>query len=162
MNFDYHKICSMLVKPFHEQEAYKNGYIGEDGSCNGTAPEDNPCYTPIHQLVFGIRKMILEKPEGGRLLQQLGLTLNSIPEKIEKKEIKPFLESFNKNLKFAIENDLHCLYEETFLEEYVKKLEEDEAVGSAPTTTTSNVDKLDLPLGQKIIKRKSECQEQPV
>ena len=140
--FEYFPVCSVL--------------LGTRSSLN----KDNS--TSIENLVLGCRKIISESSSEGKLLQKLGFTLNKIPSNIEEKNLESFFESFKKNLNFTLENDLHCLFEETVIEEYLKKLEEEDAVvsgGTVPTTTTSGVAKVELPLDNKIIKRKSECQE---
>lgn len=159
------KFLHILLHPTVDHPAYKAGIIDENGLIkpNVDVLKDNNLFTPLDQLCFGIKRMILDMPNGANLLQKTGLALNKFSSShinhsnfYDELQPFPFQESYEKHINFALENNLHCLYEETVIENAIQKLEED---GEAPTTTTGNVDGVTLPIG-KVAKRKPVCQEQ--
>jgi len=63
------RFLKLLVTPFKETNAYKNGIIDENGnrikSKKNLTSDEKSTYTPFHRLVFNIKK-ILELAPGGK------------------------------------------------------------------------------------------------
>jgi hypothetical protein len=62
------RFLKLLVTPFEETDAYKNGIIDENGKrikSKTISSSEKSSYTPFHRLVFNIKKL-LEKIPGGK------------------------------------------------------------------------------------------------
>ncbi|HET8688155.1 MAG TPA: hypothetical protein VFM18_16090 [Methanosarcina sp.] len=148
----YLRLCNLLLLPFNRQEAYKLGIIDRDGNQikEPSNAAEHAAYTELHQLAYGLKKLILKQPGGTSLLRSTALALNSLNKiknrRLEPKEINHIVESFDSHRKFAEENHLRCMMEEIIIEEFVRKLEEDDATSAPAANNTSGVAGLELPM----------------
>lgn len=156
----YIRVCNLLLLPFNRQEAYQYGVIDRDGNQikEPSNANEQASYTDLHKLIFGLKKMILKQPGGASLLRSSSLALNSLNKiknhRLEPKDIPRIMESFENHCKFAQEHHLRCIVEEVFIEEFVRRLEED-GEGAMPANNTSGVAGVTLPLGP-VVKRKKQ------
>lgn len=149
----YQKLCNLILLPFNRQDAYFLGIIDRDGNKLRDPKDANEetVYNQLHELAFGLKKLILKQPGGMSLLRSTSIALNSLNKirntRLEPKDVSAIMESFETNCKFAQDHSLRCIVEEVFIEGYVEKMSLNE--DDVPANTTSNVDGVDLPLGMK-------------
>lgn len=148
----YQKLCNLILLPFNRQDAYFLGIIDRDGNKlrDPKNANEETVYNQLHELAFGLKKLILKQPGGMSLLRSTSIALNALNKirnsKLEPKDVSRIIESFESHCDFANQHSLRCIVEEVIIEDYVKKIIKED---DAPANTTSAVDRVDLPLGMK-------------
>jgi hypothetical protein len=155
----YVRLCNMLLMPFNRQDAYRLGLIDASGNVikEPSNATEELALTPLHKLVFGIKKFIMSKPGGFNLLQSSASALNALYRQTRKggpSEYNTLHEEIYRDMKFSHENQLRYIAEETIIEEFIKMLEDEAATTNSPTNNTSGVDKPTLPIGQTIQRKR--------
>lgn len=79
------RFLKLLVTPFEETNAYKNGIIDANGkrikSKKITTSDEKSTYTPFHRLVFNIKKLIQVAPGGKSRIASYAAALFLLKEK---------------------------------------------------------------------------------
>lgn len=155
----YLKLCNLILMPFNRQDAYMLGIIDRDGNKLRDPKDANEetVYNELHELAYGLKKIILKQPGGMSLLRSTSIALNSLNKiknrRLEPKDVARITESFEGNCKFANDHSLRCIVEEILIEEFIRKLDED---GESPTNNTSGVAGVTLPMGQMVKRKKTD------
>jgi hypothetical protein len=130
----------MLVTPFIDTQAYKLGIIDKNGkvlkkTSSMTSSEEREAFTYLDRLVFNMKKIINKLPGGESKLKSLVAGLWLVKEQYESGNRSTVImqEKFD-NLMKMMENRVSLVEEEIIVKRF---LEEDGAVGGAPTNSTA-------------------------
>jgi hypothetical protein len=134
------KILKKLVTPFIDTEAYKLGIIDKNGkvlkkTSSMTSSEEREAFTYLDRLVFNMKKIINKLPGGESKLKSLVAGLWLVKEQYESGNRSTVImqEKFD-NIMKMLENRVSLVEEEIIVKRF---LEEDGAVGGAPTNSTA-------------------------
>lgn len=149
-------ILNLLTRPFDQTKAYSLGLVNGDGILvkRPMSQVEKEAYTPLHQLAFGIKRILDMFPGSENKVRQLSVAMNFIknqhvPEQFkESMDVNPFL----KEMMLVIEHNICLAEEEVLVENFLK--EEGEAA-SAPTNNTGAID-IHTPVIDKLYRRKKE------
>jgi hypothetical protein len=150
-------ILNLLTRPFDHTKAYSLGIVDSEGKLKKRPQSENEkeAYTPLHQLVFGVKRVLDMFPGSSNKIKQLAVAMNFIKNQHVPEQFKESVDAnqFLKELSLVVENELYLPEEEFLVEQYLK--EEGEAP-AAPTVTTDAID-IHTPVIKKLfIKKKDE------
>jgi len=132
-------ILGILTRPFSLTKAYSYGIINDDGILvkKPTTAIEKEAYTPLHQLVFGVKRVLDSLPGSAAKIQHLAVAMNYIRNQYVPEQFKESvdLNQFLKELQLVIENNLVLIEEEVLIESLLKEDGETAPVDSQPTTT---------------------------
>lgn len=123
-NIIAYRIISMLVKPFKDTDAFKEGIIDEKGKVikkanKLTTTKEKNAYTFLHRLVFKLKQFVEKAPGGKTRLGSLAAAYYLIREAYEGQESVHILEDKYTDL---IGKNLSLLEEELLVEEVIEHL----------------------------------------
>ena len=123
-NIIAYRIISMLVKPFKDTDAFKEGIIDEKGkilkkATKLTTTKEKNAYTFLHRLVFKLKQFVEKVPGGKSRLGSLAAAYYLIREAYEGQESVHILEEKFNDL---IAKDISLLEEELLVEEVIEHL----------------------------------------
>lgn len=166
-NYFSTRVLKLLLMNFREHDAFRLKLIDKSGKIlrEPTNTEEREALTPLHVVIFGIRRMIESLPNGNSRLKQLAVALRTIAKKpvpnmylagITEEYVLHFLKDYS----FVVEHDLCLIEEENIISSYVESLNE-EGESAAPANVTSGIEPQGAPVikpkepKQKVIKRKA-------
>lgn len=144
------RILYLLLKPFKEQEAYKDGIIDENGNQikKPKTDKEKDAFTLLHRIVFNLKRIIDKLPGGNTKIVQFAVALhllkqNQIPSQYKESLDESYADitkTYLKQLDFIIENKLVLVLEEALIKKALKAIDEDDgapdgAPSSAPAST---------------------------
>lgn len=133
-------ILGILTKPFDHQKAYDLQLINSEGKLikKPVTDDEKDAYTPLHQLVFGVKRIIDLFPAGQTRLKQLATAMNFIRNQHVPEAFKESIDlnQFLKELNLVVENDLCLMEEEALISNYLKE----ESASPPPTNSTDAID----------------------
>lgn len=123
-NIIAYRIISMLVKPFKDTDAFKEGIIDERGkvlkkASKLTTTKEKNAYTFLHRLVFKLKQFVEKAPGGKTRLGSLAAAYYLIREAYEGQESVHILEEKYNDL---MAKDISLLEEELLVEEVIEHL----------------------------------------
>ena len=123
-NIIAYRIISMLVKPFKDTDAFKEGIIDEKGkilkkATKLTTTKEKNAYTFLHRLVFKLKQFVEKVPGGKSRLGSLAAAYYLIREAYEGQESVHILEEKYNDL---MAKDISLLEEELLVEEVIEHL----------------------------------------
>ena len=123
-NIIAYRIISMLVKPFKDTDAFKEGIIDEKGkilkkATKLTTTKEKNAYTFLHRLVFKLKQFVEKVPGGKTRLGSLAAAYYLIREAYEGQESVHILEEKYNDL---MAKNISLLEEELLVEEVIEHL----------------------------------------
>ena len=123
-NIIAYRIISMLVKPFKDTDAFKEGIIDEKGKVlkkanKLTTTKEKNAYTFLHRLVFKLKQFVEKAPGGKTRLGSLAAAYYLIREAYEGQESVHILKEKYEDL---IAKDISLLEEELLVEEVIEHI----------------------------------------
>ena len=123
-NIIAYRIISMLVKPFKDTDAFKEGIIDEKGKVlkkanKLTTTKEKNAYTFLHRLVFKLKQFVEKAPGGKTRLGSLAAAYYLIREAYEGQEPVHILKEKYEDL---IAKDISLLEEELLVEEVIEHI----------------------------------------
>jgi|TARA_B100001093_G_scaffold420213_1_gene412017 hypothetical protein len=123
-NIIAYRIISMLVKPFKDTDAFKEGIIDERGKIlkkanKLTTTKEKNAYTFLHRLIFKLKQFVEKAPGGKTRLGSLAAAYYLIREAYEGQESVHILREKYEDL---ISKDISLLEEELLVEEVIEHL----------------------------------------
>lgn len=154
-------ILNLLNRPFDHQKAYSLGIINSEGK-QVKAPEteaEKEAYTPLHQLTFGVKRILDQFPGAAMKVKQLAIAMNYIRNQHVPEQFKESVDynQFLKEMKFVLDNNLVLIEEEAIVERLLSEDGEGVVVagGEAPTNSTEAID-IHTPVIKKLFQKKNE------
>jgi hypothetical protein len=134
-------ILNLITRPFDHTKAFSLGLVNGDGELIKKPSNQNEkeAYTPLHQLAFGVKRILDSFPGSSSKVKQLAVALNFIKKRYVPEQFKESvdLNPFLKELLLVVENDICLPEEEVLVEKYLK--EDGEVVGEPPANNTQNI-----------------------
>lgn len=132
-------ILNLLTKPFKDQKAFSLGLINADGKVikKPESEEQKAAMTPLHEVAFGVKRLIDSFPGTKNGLKQLAFSLNFIRQQVVPKQFNESIDynRFLKEFSLVLEHDLVLVEEEIAVERY---LDEEGGEGGSSTASTGN------------------------
>lgn len=166
-NYFSTRVLKLLLMSFREHDAFKLKLIDKTGKIlkDPITPAEKSALTPLHVVIFGIRRMIEALPNGSSRLKQLAVALRTIAKKpVPNMYLAGISEEYSlefiKDLSFVIEHDLSLLEEELVVSKYVESIFE-EGEAPAPANVVAGIEPQGAPvikptdIKPKVVKRKA-------
>lgn len=154
-------ILNLLVEPFEKTKAFQQGMIDSEGNLlkQPVTQADADSYTPLHKVVFGLKKIINKFPSEVTRVKQLATSLNwlrrlPLAAAFQEDYQEPDYNQFLKEFLLVIDNDLILAEEETIVEKFLSEEGEGStSAGVAPANSTDNID-IHTPVIDKLFRKK--------
>lgn len=146
------RILYLLIKPFKEQAAFKEGIIDANGNQlkKPKTDKEKDSYTLLHRIVFNLKRIIDKLPGGSTKIIQLAVALhllsqNQIPAQYKESIDESYdglTTKYLKQLDFILENKLVMVLEEAVIKKALRAIDEDDGApdgapaSSAPSSAT--------------------------
>jgi len=166
-NYFSTRVLKLLLMNFREHDAFRLKLIDKSGKIlrEPTNTEEREALTPLHVVIFGIRRMIESLPNGNSRLKQLAVALRTIAKKPVPNMYlagitEEYVLNFLKDYSFIVEHNLCLIEEENIISSYIESLNE-EGESAAPANVTAGIEPQGAPVinpketKQKVIKRKA-------
>jgi len=154
------RVLYMLVMPFEQTDAFKLGIIDKEGnnlikSSSFTKSEQRHAYTYLHRLVFKLKK-IINKVGGESRLKSVVAALWLVKEQYasNSRSTAYLEEQYIDTLKKL--DSITMVEEEILVKDFMYALNEDGAMGGAPTNAVGDGSKVGL--DQPFVKKKRKFQ----
>lgn len=151
-------LLNLLTRPFDHQKAYSLGLINAEGKLVKAPSNENEkeAYTPLHQLTFGIKRILDQFPGANMKVKQLAVAMNFIRNQHVPEQFKESIDynQFLKEMKLVLDHNLILIEEETIIEKLLS--EEGEAAISAGESSAVTTDAIDIhtPVINKLFTKK--------